>query len=83
MATQSVDTLATYQNLKFEREGTLAVVTLNRPSRRNALSLGLMTELIDCLAAIGRDKDLVAGVQQHLPEVFANLLVVIDNQHGG
>ncbi len=58
MATQTVGTHATYQNVKFEREGTLAVVTLNRPSRRNALSLDLMYELTDCLSAIGRDREI-------------------------
>ncbi len=42
-----------YQDLICEREGNLAVVTLNRPNRRNALSLGLMNELIACLNEIG------------------------------
>ena len=32
----------TYENLGFETEGCVAVVTLNRPNRRNALSLELM-----------------------------------------
>ncbi len=54
MATQTVGTRATYQNVNFEHDGTLAVVTLNRPNRRNALSLELMYELTDCLSAIGR-----------------------------
>ena len=33
----------------------MAVVTLNRPQRRNALSLDLMLELIACLDEIGAD----------------------------
>lgn len=41
-----------YSCLLSEREGSLAVVTLNRPQRRNALSLELMLELIDCLDSI-------------------------------
>ena len=38
----------------FQREGDIAVVTLNRPHRRNALSLELMAELIRTLDEIGR-----------------------------
>src|SRR6266849_5679775 len=44
-----------YQDLICEQEGVVSVITLNRPTRRNALSLGLMAELIDCLDSIGRD----------------------------
>jgi enoyl-CoA hydratase/carnithine racemase len=38
------------------------VVTLNRPERRNALSLALMHELIDCLSEIGGRRDLRAVI---------------------
>jgi len=48
----------TYENILFETEGTTAVVTLNRPSRRNALSLGLMLELLDCFGRIENEKRL-------------------------
>jgi enoyl-CoA hydratase/carnithine racemase len=40
------------EHLLLDREGPLAVVTLNRPERRNALSLDLMLELIECLNQI-------------------------------
>src|SRR5580692_1195230 len=33
----------------LEREGAIATITLNRPERRNALSLDMMLELIECL----------------------------------
>src|SRR5262249_24858051 len=49
-----------YENLISEREGQIAVVTLNRPQRRNALSLGLMQELIDCLDSIATDREVRA-----------------------
>jgi len=49
-----------FENLGFETDGSIAVVTLNRPSKRNALSLGLMRELLDCLGCIGNDKQLRA-----------------------
>ena len=40
-----------YQELILASEGAVTTVTLNRPERRNALSLGLMRDLIDCLDA--------------------------------
>src|SRR4030081_1934598 len=49
-------------DLTYHREGTLGVITLNRPTRRNALSLGLMTELIGCLTKIGRDSEIRAVI---------------------
>src|SRR5258708_31181479 len=52
----------TYQDLICQREGSLAVVTLNRPNRRNALSLGLMNELIACLNDIGGDREIRAVI---------------------
>ena len=56
--------------MKFEREGTLAVITLNRPNRRNALSLDLMRELIDCLSAISRDREIHAVILAAAGNVF-------------
>jgi len=44
-----------YQNLLQSTEGQLGIVTLNRPDRRNALSLEMMLELIDCLDKLGKD----------------------------
>ena len=53
-----------YQNILCDREndGRVAVITLNRPQRRNALSLEMMLELIDCLGDIGRDREVRAVV---------------------
>jgi enoyl-CoA hydratase/carnithine racemase len=48
-----------YENLRRSMEGQVAVVTLNRPDRRNALSLDLMLELIHCLNEFAAD----AGVR--------------------
>jgi enoyl-CoA hydratase/carnithine racemase len=72
MATQTAGTCAAYQNLKSEREGNLAVVTLDRPSRRNALSLDLMYELTDCLSAIGRDRQIHAVILAAAGNVFCS-----------
>jgi enoyl-CoA hydratase/carnithine racemase len=51
-----------YDSILQSRDGDLAVVTLNRPERRNALSLGLMLELIHCLDGIGSDASLRAVI---------------------
>ncbi len=46
------------QNLVVQREGDVAVIALNRPEKRNALSLQMMRELDDALAEIGRDAEM-------------------------
>jgi len=51
-----------YENICFESDGNIALVTLNRPQRRNALSLALMQELIACLGEIGGRRDLRAVI---------------------
>lgn len=42
------------QNLTLEIEGVTAVLSLNRPNKRNALSLELMRELIEVLTELDR-----------------------------
>ena len=61
-----------YENISVEFEDNIAVVTLNRPQRRNALSLGLMRELIDCLSAIGNGHDLRAVILASTGSVFSS-----------
>ncbi len=61
-----------YRNLCLQHEGPTAVVTLNRPQRRNALSLDLMLELIDCLDAIGRDRSLRAVILAAAGKVYSS-----------
>jgi enoyl-CoA hydratase/carnithine racemase len=51
-----IDADRTYRNILFAREGALAFVTMNRPEKRNALSVEHMEELIECLEAIGGEK---------------------------
>ena len=62
----------TYESLGFETEGCVAVVTLNRPNRRNALSLGLMRELLDCLGRIGEDRQLRAVILAAAGKVYSS-----------
>jgi enoyl-CoA hydratase/carnithine racemase len=62
----------TYQSLTVQNDGPAAIVTLNRPQRRNALSLDLMLELIDCLDAIGRDRATRAVILAAAGKVFCS-----------
>ena len=45
-----------------EVDGSVAVLTLNRPAARNALSEALLTELADALSAIAADRDVRVAV---------------------
>jgi enoyl-CoA hydratase/carnithine racemase len=47
----------TYEHILFTMDGTIARLTMNRPQRRNALSLAHMQELIHCLKALGEGKE--------------------------
>jgi len=61
-----------FENIRMAREGPAAVVTLNRPQRRNALSLSLMLELIGCLDEIGRDREIRAVILAAAGKVFCS-----------
>jgi enoyl-CoA hydratase/carnithine racemase len=49
-----------YDFLLVESAAPVAVVTMNRPDRRNALSVELMGELIDCLTSLGESSEVRA-----------------------
>ena len=61
-----------YQHLLRSTEGQLGLITLNRPDRRNALSLDLMLELIDCLHEIGVDTGIRAVILAAAGKVFSS-----------
>ncbi len=61
-----------YQHISTTHEGGIAVVTLNRPARRNALSLGLMQELIQCLGEIGARREVRAVILAAAGKVFCS-----------
>jgi enoyl-CoA hydratase/carnithine racemase len=61
-----------YSYLRSEREGSLAVVTLNRPERRNAMSLDLMRELIACLDEISDTPTVRAVILAAAGKVFSS-----------
>jgi len=64
--------MTTYESLCLQCDGPVARITLNRPQRRNALSLGLMLELIDCFDALGRDREVRAVILAAAGKVFCS-----------
>src|SRR3989449_1232152 len=52
----------TLKYILFERDGSTALVTLNRPERRNALSLHMLEELTRCFREIGEDQELRVAI---------------------
>jgi enoyl-CoA hydratase/carnithine racemase len=61
-----------YRYLLSAREGSLAVITLNRPERRNAMSLDLMLELIACLDEIGSNSQVRAVILAAAGKVYSS-----------
>jgi len=64
--------MKTYETVSFAREQGIAVITLNRPNRRNAFSLELMLELIDCLDEVGKDESLRVVILSAAGKVFSS-----------
>ena len=62
----------TFENLLFETEGPIGVITLNRPQRRNALSLETMQELIACLNAVAEDPAVRVVILAAAGKVFSS-----------
>jgi enoyl-CoA hydratase/carnithine racemase len=61
-----------YENLTLAHEGAAAILTLNRPQRRNALSLELMIEIIDALDRLSRDAGTRAIILAAAGKVFCS-----------
>lgn len=61
-----------YQDLLFEVENGAAVITLNRPARRNALSLNLMRELIVCFDEAAANRSISAVILAAAGKVFCS-----------
>jgi len=61
-----------YEMIQVSEEGPVAVVTLNRPEKRNALSLELMLELVAALGEIGASKDARAVILAAAGKVFCS-----------
>jgi enoyl-CoA hydratase/carnithine racemase len=51
-----------YEHILYEEAGPLALVTMNRPQQRNALSLAHLQELTACFRVIGARRDLQVAI---------------------
>src|SRR3954453_16373579 len=58
--------------LSLERREDVAVVTLQRPEKRNALSIDLRVELAECFGSLGEDPGVGAVVQTGSPPAFCS-----------
>lgn len=63
---------ANYGNLLVEINQQIARITLYRPERRNALSLALMQELLDCLRNFGESREVAAVILAASGNVFSS-----------
>ncbi|MGB9103414.1 MAG: enoyl-CoA hydratase [Terriglobales bacterium] len=61
-----------YANIRFENDGPLGILTLNRPNRRNALSLEMMLEVIECLHRVAADSAVRALILAAEGKVFSS-----------
>lgn len=61
-----------FENIIVEGQDSVARVTLNRPERRNALSLALMEELTGALREIGNDPSIQAVILAGAGTVFSS-----------
>ncbi|MCS6963117.1 enoyl-CoA hydratase [Thermoflexus sp.] len=59
-----------YQHILFETGGRIAFVTMNRPEKRNALSVAHMLELTECFQAIGEDRAIAVVILRGNGPVF-------------
>ena len=60
-----------FRNLELHEQGPAARILLNRPEKRNALSLELMRELIDALRAVGARPEIRAIVLEAAGPAFS------------
>jgi enoyl-CoA hydratase/carnithine racemase len=60
-----------YEHLLRTTDGSVAVITLNRPERRNPLSLGVMQELIACLDETAAETQIRAIILAASGKVFS------------
>jgi enoyl-CoA hydratase/carnithine racemase len=61
-----------FENICLSEDGPVTTILLNRPEKRNALSLDLMLELTQCLEAIGRNREARAVVLRAAGKAFCS-----------
>ncbi|MEZ5484510.1 MAG: crotonase/enoyl-CoA hydratase family protein [Lysobacteraceae bacterium] len=60
-----------YRCLRVERRDDVALITLNRPDKRNALSFDMLRELVACAKALRKDRTVRAAILQGAGECFS------------
>ena len=60
----------TYEYLRFDLDNAIGVITLNRPEKRNALSLELLDELNAMLTTVSKDNDVRVVIIKGEGKVF-------------
>jgi enoyl-CoA hydratase/carnithine racemase len=60
-----------FKNLTLEFQGSIAIVSLHRPSKRNALSLELMQELIGLLGVLEQDPEVRCIIMAAAGQAFS------------
>jgi enoyl-CoA hydratase/carnithine racemase len=60
-----------YRTILVEADSAVATVTLNRPEKRNALSLEVMRELIGAFEAIGADRSIKVAILRGVGPAFS------------
>jgi enoyl-CoA hydratase/carnithine racemase len=63
--------VSTFEEIEVARQGSAARILLNRPDKRNALSLALMQEVIAALEELARDPDVRAIVLEGAGPAFS------------
>jgi enoyl-CoA hydratase/carnithine racemase len=63
--------LSTFEQIEVSRQGSAARIVLNRPEKRNALSLALMQEVIAALEELARDQEVRAIVLEGAGPAFS------------
>lgn len=61
-----------YQDIRFQLEDGIGFVTLNRPEKRNALSLNLMAEMIGLLQDVRKDEEFRVLIIRAAGPVFSS-----------
>ena len=61
-----------FENIKFEKIGNVAKITLNRPDRLNAISTALRWDLYNALEDVRKDKNIRAVIITGAPRIKGN-----------
>ena len=81
-----------YKALILEKDGPIAIITLNRPDAGNALDFSLMVELDDVMRVVANDPDvravILTGAGKHFSTgidlgVFTNAEALVEKAGGG